>query len=249
MLLRLQTLWLNLSFYLLFFTVSAVLIPVLILIGAVMIPFGTWRRTMARTRVLIKIYGRVMMVLGTPLLRVRGERAGGAPPQPCIYICNHRSSSDAFTMAMLPGEIIQIVNIWPFKLPVLGFFARFAGYLSIREMPSEEFMQRGATYLKQGVSIAAFPEGTRASDREMGSFHGALFRLALETGAPVVPVCLSGTEKAPPKGSLVLHPVTIRVRTLEPIMKEAYQNLTPFKFKNMVRQTIAQELDRMELAE
>lgn len=197
---------------------------------------------------MIKVYGRIMMVMGTPLLRVRGEQIGETPPQPCIYVCNHRSSSDAFTMGMLPGEIIQIVNIWPFKLPVLGFFAKFAGYLSIREMPTEEFMQRGTAYLEEGVSLAAFPEGTRAAGREMGSFHGALFRLALDTGFPVVPVCLSGTEKAPPKGSLVLHPVTIRVRTLDAIEQETYRDWSPFKFKKFVREQISQELDRMELA-
>ncbi|MDF7823387.1 lysophospholipid acyltransferase family protein [Pontiellaceae bacterium B12227] len=249
MLLRLQTVWLNLAFYSLFFIVSALLIPVLILIGLVFAPFGSWRKTMERTRFLIKVYGTVMMVMGEPLLKVRGEHPYGKPPLPCIYVCNHRSSSDAFTMAKLPGEIIQVVNIWPFKLPVLGFFAKFAGYQSIREMSHDEFSARGAAFLKEGVSIAAFPEGTRATSREMGSFHGSLFRLAQETGVPVVPVCLSGTEKAPPKGTLVLQPVSIRVRTLEPVLQEAYKDLSPFKFKNMVRERISEELDRMELTE
>lgn len=249
MLLQFQTIALNLSFSVLFFAVSALLIPVLTLIGLLLAPFGSWRRTLAHTRFLIKVYGRVMMVLGWPLLQVRAERMSGKPPLPCIYICNHRSSSDAFTMAMLPGEIVQVVNIWPFKLPVLGFFAKLAGYLSIRKMSTDEFMQRGSALLKQGVSIAAFPEGTRATSREMGPFHGSLFRLALKTGVPIVPVCLSGTEKAPPKGSLILHPMVIRVRSLEPICQNAYQDWSPFKFKNIVRERIAEELDRMELAE
>lgn len=246
---RLQTLLLNLTFYFLFFTVSALLIPVLFVIGLVLAPFGSWRRTMARTRFLIKVYGHAMMACGFPLLRVRGERMHGDLPQPCIYVCNHRSAVDAFTLAKLPGEIVQVVNIWPFKLPVLGFFARFAGYLSIREMPPAEFMQRGQELLGQGVSIAAFPEGTRATSRQMGTFHGALFRLALEAGAPIVPVCLSGTERVMPKGARFLSPGLIRVRSLEPIGQGEYGELTPFKFKNMVREGISRELDRMELAE
>lgn len=249
MLLRPQTVALNLTFYFLFFAISALLIPVLILIGLLLAPFGSWRRTMARVRFLIKVYGWAMMACGYPLLRVKGEQKDGKPPLPCIYICNHRSAVDAFTMAMLPGEIVQVVNVWPFKLPVLGFFAKFAGYLSIREMAPEEFRLRASKLLDQGVSIAAFPEGTRSASREMGPFHGSLFRLALETGVPIVPVCLSGTEQVMPRGTRFLNPGLIRVRSLEPVLKDAYRNLTPFHFKNMVRERIAQELDRMELTE
>jgi 1-acyl-sn-glycerol-3-phosphate acyltransferase len=182
-------------------------------------------------------------------LRVKGEYLDGKPPTPCIYICNHRSAVDAFTMARMPGEIIQVVNVWPFKLPVLGFFAKFAGYLSIRELSPEEFAQRGARFLEQGVSISAFPEGTRSATREMGPFHGSLFRLAMETGVPVVPVCLSGTETVMPRGARFLSPGLIRVRALKPVYNDAYSDLTPFKFKNMVRERIALELDRMELTE
>jgi 1-acyl-sn-glycerol-3-phosphate acyltransferase len=249
MLLRIQTLWLNLSFFFLFFTVSALLIPILIVLGILLAPFGSWRRTMARIRFFIKVYGAAMMACGGWLLRVKGEQCGGKPPSPCIYVCNHRSAVDAFTMARLPNEIIQIVNIWPFKLPVLGFFAKVAGYLSIREMEPQAFTKRASGLLDQGVSIAAFPEGTRSEGREMGPFHGALFRLALDTGIPVVPVCLSGTETVMPKGARFLRPGLIRVRSLAPITKDAYQDLTPFKFKNMVRDILSRELDQMELAE
>lgn len=246
MLFHLQTFVLNLAFYFLFFTVSTLIIPVLVLAGVVLAPFGSWRKVMANTRALIKVYGRVILLLGWPLLRVRAERKAGQPPQPCIYICNHRSASDAFLMAMLPGEIVQVVNIWPFKLPVLGLFARFAGYLSIREMPEDEFMERGAELLAQGVSIAAFPEGTRSGSREMGPFHGSLFRLALKTGAPIVPVCLSGNERTPPKGSGILHPAEIRVRTLAAVTPADYAGMTSFKLKNKVRDCIAAELEIME---
>jgi len=244
--LRFQTILLNLVFYPLFFAVSAVVIPGLTLLGVMLIPLGSWRKTMARARALIKVYGRVVMALGWPLIRISAERSGGSIPQPCIYICNHRAASDAFLMAMLPGEIIQVVNIWPLKLPVLGFFARLAGYLSIREMPDDLFMQRGADLLAQGVSIAAFPEGTRSGSREMGPFHGALFRLALKTGVPIVPVCLSGNEKTPPKGSGILHPSRIRVRTLAAVLHEEYADMTPFKLKNQIRERMAAELEIME---
>ena len=249
MLFRLQTILLNLGFGFLFFAVSALLIPALILIGMMLAPFGSWRKTLGNMRALIKVYGRVMMVLGEPLLRVRADPETSELPQPCIYICNHRSAADPFLMAKLPGEIVQVVNIWPFKLPVLGFFAKRAGYLSIREMPPEEFMERCEKLLGQGVSIAAFPEGTRSTTREMGPFHGSLFRLALRTGAPLVPVCLSGTEIRPAKGSLVLHPGLIRVRSLAPVTKELFQGMSPFLLKNHMHDLIDVELKKMEASQ
>ena len=110
-------------------------------------------------------------------------------------------------------------------------------------------MQNSSELLSQGVSIVAFPEGTRAGSRKMGPFHSALFRLALQTGAPIVPICISGTEDKPRKGSVIMHPGLIRMRILAAITEESYRGMTSFKFKNMVRERISCELDRMELVE
>jgi 1-acyl-sn-glycerol-3-phosphate acyltransferase len=149
-------------------------------------------------------------------------------------------------MAFLPGEIVQWVNTWPFRLPILGRFARWAGYLSVKEMAPEEALARSAKLLEQGVSIAAFPEGTRSGSRAMGPFHGLVFRLALQTGAPIVPVCLAGNEHIPHKGSLVLNPGTIRIRTLPALTQKDYQGFSPFKLKQVVHEQISGELKRME---
>ncbi|MEN8256043.1 MAG: lysophospholipid acyltransferase family protein [Verrucomicrobiota bacterium] len=248
MLLRLQTLLLNLMFYFLFSIVLVLLVPALILIGLLKAPFLSHRKNMESLRILIRVYGRSMLFLGWPFIRVRVEREAGDPPKACIYTSNHRATSDGFLMGMLHCEGVQVVNIWPFKVPALGFFARLAGYLSIREIPIEEFMQRSSELLSQGVSIISFPEGTRAGSRKMGPFHSALFRLALQTGAPIVPICISGSEDKPRKGSAIMHPGLIRMRLLAPITEETYRGMSPFKLKNMVRDRIASELDRMELA-
>ncbi|MDH3982168.1 MAG: 1-acyl-sn-glycerol-3-phosphate acyltransferase [Kiritimatiellaceae bacterium] len=246
---RLQTILLNLTFYLLFFAVAAVLVPILVVYGCVLVPFCSWRRTLKRIRALIRVYGITMIHLGWPFIRIRTEWADEPPPEPCIYICNHRATSDGFLMGMLGCEGVQVVNIWPFKIPVLGVFARLAGYLSIREMPAEEFMQQGTRLLDDGVSIIAFPEGTRSGSRQMGPFHGALFRLALRSGAPIVPLCLSGTEDKPTKGSVIMKPGLIRMRFMPPITADVYQEMSPFKLKNHVRNCMISELEQMEQEE
>ena len=83
----------------------------------------------------------------------------------------------------------------------------------------------------------------------MGPFHSALFRLALRTGAPIVPICISGSENKPIKGSAVMHPGLIRMRFLTPVMEESYRTMSPFKLKNHVHELIATELKKMESSE
>lgn len=241
-----KTFILNLIFHPLFLIVSAVVIPVLALAVTVQAPFISHRAAMRKFRLLIKVYGKVVMSLPYPFIRFLYEDASGEETGACIYVCNHRSAADPFMMALLPLELVQVVNDWPFRLPVLGKFARWAGYLSVKEMPMDEFMMHGKQLLEEGCCIVAFPEGTRSVDRTIGQFHGATFRLALQTGAPIVPVCLSGSEYCPPKGTLVLKPVEVRVRRLPMLTHDEYRELSPFKLKNLVRDRIAAGLEQME---
>jgi len=241
-----KTFFLNLIFHPLFLIVSAVVIPVLALAVTVQAPFISHRAAMRKFRLLIKTYGRVTMSLPYPFVKFRYEDASGEQTGACIYVCNHRSAADPFMMALLPLELVQVVNDWPFRLPVLGVFARWAGYLSVKEMPIEEFLERGKQLLEEGCCIVAFPEGTRSVDRTMGQFHGATFRLAQLTGAPIVPVCLSGSERCPPKGTLALQPGQVRVRRLPMLAHDEYRELSPFQLKNLVRDRIAAGLEQME---
>jgi len=241
-----KALCLNILFYPLFLLVSLIAIPLLTLLVAIPAPFRSHRRNMCAFRLMIVRYGRLVLAFMFPWVRMAHERPAEPLPQPCIYICNHRSASDPFLMALLPGEIVQVVNIWPFHIPVLGWFAKWAGYLSVREMPFDAFEQAAGRCLSQGVCIAAFPEGTRSGEEPMGPFHSSMFRVALKTRVPVVPVCISGNERIPPKGSWRLRPGTIRVRVLPPVTAETYSEWSPFVFKTRIHALIEEELAKME---
>lgn len=245
----LKRLFLNLSFYSLLIPFSLSAVPVLALFIAVQAPFVGHRRAMQLFRMAIRWYGRgVIYVLPFPWVRVRFEdHSRGAIPQPCLVICNHRSASDPFLMGALPFyNGVQIVNKWPFKLPLWGPMARWAGYLSINDMEPGEFFRRASALLRDGISLLAFPEGTRARSVEMGPFHGAMFRLALETGTPILPLCISGNEAIPPRGTLLLNPGRIVLRCLPPVTRDEYRDLTAFQLKNKVRDLISRELAVME---
>jgi len=244
---RLKLYFLNLYFYSLFILLSSIVIPALTVVVAMTRIFSSHRKTMQRFRRAISWYGKIITAIPYPFIRLRYEdRAKEGPGEPYIFVSNHRAASDAFLMCVLPHACVQIVNVWPFRIPVLGLYAKFSGYLNIRMMTHEQFMDKATKLLSEGVSIIFFPEGTRSASRKMGSFHGAAFRLALETKTPVVPICISGNEHIPPKGSLLLRPGTIRVRRLPSISWDDYRDLNAFAFKNRVWHIIDNELSVME---
>lgn len=239
--------FLNLYSYILFAIYSAVCIPALTLFVAVMSLIVGHRRSMKLFRRAIAWWSRGILLVPFPFVKVRYENnSGDMTGEPYIFVCNHRSFSDGFLMAVLPVEGVQVVNIWPFRIPVIGFFARFAGYLNIRMMQTEEFFDKALELLGQNVSIIFFPEGTRSASRKIGNFHGSAFRLALKSKAPIVPLCISGSENIPPKGSLLLRPGTIRIRRLRAITWSEYKEWSVYTLKNRVRETISNELALME---
>ncbi|MCX5694839.1 MAG: lysophospholipid acyltransferase family protein [Candidatus Omnitrophica bacterium] len=240
--------FLNLVFYPLFIILTLVAFVNLGSLVLFLVLFLPKRKIFKLIRQAIRWYGAVIIrILPYPLIRLDYKNYGtNDPAGPYLFVCNHRAASDPFLMAVFPYEIVQVVNIWPFRLPALGIIAKIAGYLSVREIPYAEFAARTQKLISQGVSIAAFPEGTRSRNKSVGQFHSAIFRTALETHAAIVPVCITGNENVPPIGSGFLRPGIIKIHRLAAITYEQYKGFTPFKLKNYLRDIIAKEVKIMD---
>ena len=240
--------WLNTVFWIL-----ALIVSVLFAVGGTLwitafrIATGDRRRTLWLLRRTISHYGDAIIKCGWPLVRVHYVDQAPEEKPPFVFVCNHRSSSDAYLMAVLPFECIQVVNIWPFKIPWLGIIAKLAGYLSVREMAIETFLSRGSLLLNEGTSVITFPEGTRSGSRQMGPFNSSPFRLAQTAGVKIAPLAISGNENKPKRGSLVLHPGVITVYKLPAVTVEDFKDMNVFKLKTVVHERIQQHLDLVEL--
>ena len=244
----LKKVYLNISFYAFFISLSLVFLPTLGSLIVIMALFLPKRQILRRLRRAIQWYGAVIIrILPFPLVRLNyKDSSKGNLAGPYLYVCNHRSAIDPFLMAIIPYEGIQVVNIWPFRIPALGIIAKLGGYLSVREMPFTEFMQRACKLLAEGVSMVTFPEGTRSRDNSLGQFNSAIFRVALETRCPIVPLCITGNELVLSVGSGVLNPGEIKIHKLSAITWDEYQSLSSFQLKNHVRDIIAKETVLMD---
>ena len=61
--------------------------------------------------------------------------------------------------------------------------------------------RQAGEWLRNGVSVVFFPEGTRTENHEMGAFQNGAFKLAIKEKVPILPIMIEGTKNAIPKGS------------------------------------------------
>jgi 1-acyl-sn-glycerol-3-phosphate acyltransferase len=170
-------------------------------------------------RYLIYVYGKIVLGLMRPFVPFTSEgfaNAGVGPP--CILVSNHQSFFDVYCLALLPfSDVVLAIRAWPFKMAWYAPFMRLAGYLDVERKEWEAVKEAAHTFLQRGAALLFFPEGHRSRDGKLQRFHSGPFQLAVETGAPVVPVCLSGTYQVLPPGRWWLKPAAVTLKALEPV--------------------------------
>ena len=145
----------------------------------------------------------------------------------CIYMCNHVSNLDPpVVMPELPGRFSILLKKELMNIPILGTAMHMAKFIPVERGARRDAAQaavRAATEaLQEGLSIVVFPEGTRSVDGRLASFKKGPFFLAQQTGAPVVPIVISGTETMMRKGTAWITPGIARVQILPAIEPAAY---------------------------
>ncbi len=152
------------------------------------------------------------------LLRIRVEGGDGVPAEgPVIVAANHLSFLDSLLVPLVVRRRVTFVaKAEYFESRKTRWFFRGVGQIPIRRgggSASERALASALDVLRDGGVFGIYPEGTRSRDGLLHRGHTGVARLALRSGAPVVPVGLVGTrEVQPPDATLprFFRPVTIR---------------------------------------
>lgn len=127
-----------------------------------------------------------------------------------VIVSNHSSYFDICTiLALLPLQLKFVSRKNFFWVPIWGWSMYLARYIKVdlknpRRATRAIFKSR--IWLEKGFSILIFPEGTRSVDGKIGPFNNGAFRLALNSGYPILPVTVVGTNYVIPKHTLFIIP-------------------------------------------
>jgi 1-acyl-sn-glycerol-3-phosphate acyltransferase len=170
------------------------------------------------------------------------------PRNPYVVVSNHESFTDILLISHLPWEMKWLSKAELFRIPVMGWLMHLAGDVPVKRGfgPSAvEAMAKCREILARKVSVMIFPEGTRSPTSELLPFKDGAFRLAIDTGVPILPLALHGTRTALRKHDWRIGRSTAIVEVLAPVETAG---LTPDDLpalKQQVRGTIVAARDRL----
>ncbi|TYP51681.1 1-acyl-sn-glycerol-3-phosphate acyltransferase [Thermosediminibacter litoriperuensis] len=157
---------------------------------------------------------------------------------PLIIVSNHQSILDPpVLMACMPRKINFLAAAYLFRIPVLNILLSMAGAIPVKSEKGDfASFKKALRILENGGVIAFFPEGGVSPDGNLRPFKSGWAYLALKSGAPVLPVAVTGTRDVLPVGTYIPRRGRIEVRVGEcvPMEKKGRVRQEDFGELNMI---------------
>jgi 1-acyl-sn-glycerol-3-phosphate acyltransferase len=174
------------------------------------------------------------------------------PEGPVLFASNHEGN---FDIPVLIGAIEKpfgfISKIEVKKVPVLSAWMEAIDCVFIdrknRDKAAGSIMS-GVELLKKGNSLVIFPEGTRSKGGPVGLFKAGGFRLAKDSGVPIVPISIQGTADVFEKNGRFVKPAKIKVIISPPVYGRQYKDKELISLAEEIRDTIIQSRNAKRIA-
>ena len=231
----------------------------LYLFGYMIVHYGTLRRgeralAAGDTETVEQLVNRHIPRWSRGILKVTGvtltvEGLENIPKEgPCVFVGNHRSYYDIpLLLASLdkPHGILAKEELG--KIPLLNRWMKLLGCVFVQRddlRASVRALNDATAIVESGRSFVIFPEGTRYKGEEggAGEFKNGAFRIAVKTGAPVVPVALTGARALFENNGNRCHPGRVHICILPPIQTAGMSKAEQKQLPEAVRQTILAQL-------
>ena len=142
--------------------------------------------------------------------------------RPAVFIFNHQSSVDALIIPkLLRRDFTGVGKKEIARFPIIGPLMQFAEVVLIDRADGAGAIKAMRPVVdairRDGLSVSIAPEGTRSVSTKLGAFKKGAFHIAMQAGAPIVPIVIHNAADSQPKGRAVPRPADIRVTVLPPI--------------------------------
>ncbi|MCK5508435.1 MAG: 1-acyl-sn-glycerol-3-phosphate acyltransferase [Desulfobacterales bacterium] len=170
------------------------------------------------------------------------------PDRSYIYMSNHQSNFDIpVALAYFPFKFRWVAKAELFKIPIFGNAMHRVGHINIdrsNRRAAFKSLKKAAKNIREGVSVLIYPEGTRSKDGNIGPFKNGGFVLAVESGAPIVPVIIHGTWPIMSKDKILVKPGNVIIEIKEPIETKNYNRKTRNDLLKKTRNIICESFEK-----
>ena len=215
--------------------------PATAVFGIIAIIVSFFSRTENVVHIIARIWSKSILFVSGIKVDIEGLTKID-PSKSYIYMSNHRSNFDIpVLLGCLPIQFRWLAKAELFKIPIFGRAMSGAGYVKIDRFNREsafKSIDEVAAKMRNGISVMIFPEGTRSEDGNIKSFKKGGFVMAVDSGAPVVPVILRGTRSIMSKGSWRIKPGNVILSIEKPIDTTGYTRDTKDDLIKNVRSVI-----------
>jgi putative phosphoserine phosphatase/1-acylglycerol-3-phosphate O-acyltransferase len=188
----------------------------------------------------------VALALAGVTLEVTGEEHVWSH-RPAVFVFNHQSSFDVIVIArLLQRDFTAVAKAELAHDPRFAPLGALAGVAYVERgdrSQSRAALAPVVAKLREGMSLAIAPEGTRSATPTLGRFKKGAFHIAVQAGVPVVPVVIRNAGEIMWRASMVARPGTVDVAVLPPVLTDGLGPDDVDDLADRVRQQFVETLD------